>query len=138
MTSDLDSEEEAPTERRRQRSFRIQMQVAGVCFVLANVALGAWGHANSPWRVPLAILPLLPIVWMVVATVRRVRTMDEYQRKLFFPGLAVGFTVAMLAAIVLGTFSTAGFDVPNGGWIIAIAGIVSWEFTNLVVGAPNR
>ncbi|GAB3575954.1 hypothetical protein GCM10027406_08250 [Leifsonia lichenia] len=137
MTSDLDSGGESPTELRRQRAFHIQMRVAAGCFLLASFALATWGHANTPWRLPLAFLPLLVAVWMVVTIVLRVRKMDEYQRKLFFPGLAVGFTVAMLAAIAIGTLSSAGLAVPNGGWIISIAGVLAWEGTNLVTGAPT-
>ena len=43
------------------------------------------------------------MVWIVIVIVLRVRQMDEYQVKLFFPGLAVGFAVAMVAAVTVGT-----------------------------------
>jgi hypothetical protein len=82
------------------------------------------------------VLPLLFLAWMVIVVVLRVRQMDEYQVKLFFPGLAVGFTVSIFAAATVGTLSTAGFAVPNGGWPVALIGIVAWEFTNLLVKAP--
>ena len=78
-----------------------------------------------------------PLVWMIVVTMLRVRQMDEYQVKLFFPGLAVGFTAAILTAATLGTLSSAGLDVPTGGWLVAIVGIVAWEFTNILVKAPR-
>lgn len=137
MTSYLDSGGESPIERRRQRIFRVRIWVGAGCFLLANLALGLWGHETSPSRVVWAVLPLLPIVWMVIVIVLRVRQMDEYQLKLFFPGLAVGFTVAMLTAITFGTLSSAGFNTVNGGWAVAIAGIVAWEFTNILTGAPR-
>ncbi|MGO4276584.1 hypothetical protein AB4Z22_43295, partial [Paenibacillus sp. TAF58] len=70
--------------------------------------------------------------------VRRVRQMDEYQVKLFFPGLAVGFAVAIVTAITVGTLSSVGLARFDGGWLVAITGIVAWEVTNLVVGAPQR
>jgi hypothetical protein len=83
------------------------------------------------------VLPLLFMVWVVVVIVLRVRQMDEYQVKLFFPGLAVGFTVAMFTAVTAGTLSAAGFNVSNAGWPVALIGIVAWEFTNLLTGAPK-
>ncbi|GGF34874.1 hypothetical protein GCM10011399_29940 [Subtercola lobariae] len=83
------------------------------------------------------MLPLLFMVWVVIVIVLRIRQMDEYQVKLLFPGLAVGFTVSMFAAITLGTLSAAGFSVPNAGWPVALIGILSWEFTNLITGAPK-
>lgn len=113
------------------------MWVGAGSFLLANFALYALGHGAGPWRLVWALLPLIPIVWIVVAIVLRVRQMDEYQAKLFFPGLAVGFTVAIVTAITLGTLNSAGLEVPDNGWIVAIAGIVSWEVTNLVTGAPS-
>jgi hypothetical protein len=83
------------------------------------------------------VLPLLFIVWVVTVLVVRVRQMDEYQVKLFFPGLAVGFTVAMFAAVTFGTLSAAGFKVPDAGWPVAIIGILAWAITNVVTGAPK-
>ena len=137
MTSDLDSGGESPIERRRQRSFRARIWVGAAGYLLASFALYQWGNGNSPWRLVLAMLPLLFVAWNVAVIVLRVRQMDEYQVKLFFPGLAVGFTVSMFAAITMGTLGAAGFSIPNGGWIVAIIGILAWQFTNLVTGAPK-
>lgn len=139
MTSDLDSGGETPTELRRRRIFRIQMRVAAGLFLLANIALYQWGDPNgtSPWRLLWAVLPLIPVAWMVTAIVVRVRQLDEYQIKLFFPGLAVGFTVSMVTAVIEATLGSAGLDMRNGGWAVLIAGIVAWEVTNRATGAPS-
>jgi hypothetical protein len=136
MTSDLDSGGESTIEIRRRRIFRVRIWVGVGCFLLANFALYLWGNGAGPWRIVWAVLPLLPVVWIVIVTVLRVRQMDEYQVKLFFPGLAVGFSLSMVTAITLGTFNAAGFSVPNGGWAVALVGILAWEVTNLVTGAP--
>lgn len=137
MTSNLDTGGESPTELRRRRVFRVRIWLGTGCYVLASFALGLWGHAPGPWRYVLVVLPLLALAWMVIATVLRLRQLDEYQVKLLFPGLAVGFTAAMVTALTLGTLSSAGLAVPSGGWIVAIIGIVSWEFTNLLNRAPT-
>ncbi len=115
----------------------MQLWAAAALLLLTNVALYFWGHASGSWRVLWALLPILPLIWMVVIVARRVREMDEYQRKLFFPGLAVGFTVSTVAAVTLGTLGSTGLPVPNGGWLIAVVGVLSWEVTNLLVGAPT-
>ena len=137
MTSNLDSGAETVSELRRRRSFRARLWAGTGCYLLASFALYQWGHGTSPWRLALALLPLLFMAWIVVVTVLRVRQMDEYQVKLFFPGLAVGFTVTIFAAVTVGTLSAAGFVVPNAGWPVALIGIVAWEFTNLLVRAPK-
>ena len=86
----------------------------------------------------LAVLPLLPVAWLVTVTVARARQLDEYQVRLLVPGLAVGFTVAMVAALTIGTLGSAGLATPNAGWPVAVSGLVAWQVTNLVVGAPKR
>lgn len=137
MARKLDSEKDSRLELRRRRIFRVRIWVGTGCYLLASIALYYWGHGTSPWRVVLALLPVLFMVWAIIIIVLRVRQMDEYQVKLFFPGLAVGFTVSIFAAVTLGTLSAAGFPVPNAGWPVALLGIVSWEFTNLLVRAPK-
>ncbi len=107
------------------------------CYLLASFALYQWGSGTSPWRFIWAVLPLLFFAWNVTIIVLRMRQLDEYRIKLLFPPLAVGFTVAMFAAVTLGTLSAAGFTVPNVGWPVAIIGMVSWAFTTLVTGAPK-
>lgn len=137
MTSDLDSSGESPIELQRRRAYRTRIWVGAGCYLLASIALDQWGHGSSPWRFVWVALPLLFLAWMLTVTVLRVRQMDEYQVKLFFPGLAVGFTVTVFAALTVGTLSAAGFTVPNAGWPVALIGIVAWEVTNLIVGAPK-
>lgn len=137
MTSDLDSNEESSTELRRRRTFRMRIWIGTALYLVASLALYQWGHAAGPWRLVWALLPLVFLVWNVIVVVLRVRQMDEYQVKLFFPGLAVGFAVAIVTAVGIGTLSSAGFAVPNSGWAVAVAGLVAWTITNAVTGAPK-
>ncbi len=137
MTSDLDTGGESSIELRRRKIFRTRIWVGTGCYLLAVVALYQWAHESSPWRLVWAVLPLVFMVWNVIVIVLRVRQMDEYQVKLFFPGLAIGFTASMFAAITVGTLSSAGFNVPNGGWPVALVGLLAWAITNVVVKAPT-
>jgi hypothetical protein len=140
MTRGLDSDGESPTEARHQHIFRSQAWVGAGCFLLTTFARDQWGDLNgtSPWRFVWALLPLLPLAWIVAVTVRRVRQMDEYQLKLLFPGLAVGFTVTILAAITAALLSATRLNTSGAGWIVTLCGLVAWELTNQVVGAPTR
>lgn len=137
MTSDLDSGGESRIELRRRRIFRVRLWAGTGCYLLATIALDQWAHGNSPWRLVWAMLPLLFMAWNLVVVVLRVRQMDEYQRKLFFPGVAVGFAVTVFAAVTLGALSAAGFNVPDGGWPIAVIGVLAWAVTNLATRAPS-
>lgn len=137
MTSDLDSNEESNTELRRRRTFRMRIWIGAALYLVASLALYQWGHEAGPWRLVWALLPLVFLAWAVIVTALRVRQMDEYQVKLFFPGLAVGFVVAIVTAVGIGTLSSAGFAVPNSGWAVAVTGLVAWTITNAVTGAPK-
>lgn len=136
MTSDLDSEQDSPEELRRRRAFRVRLWSATGAYLLVSAALGVWGHDSVVLRIILAILSVVVLAVIVLVVVRRVRELDEYQRKLFFPGLAVGFAVAVFAAITFGTLGSVGVAVPNAGWPVAIIGVLAWEATNLIVRAP--
>ncbi|MGN8027163.1 hypothetical protein [Microbacterium sp. 22242] len=137
MTSDLDTAGESPSEVHRRRRFQIRIWIGSGLFVLSLFALSAWGHQQTPWRWVLVVLPLIPFLWMVIVTVLRVREMDECQVKLFFPGLAVGFIVALLASVTFGVLSSAGLAVPNGGWLICVVSVLAWQVTNVLSNAPR-
>jgi hypothetical protein len=137
MTSDLDSGGESPIELRRRRIFRVRLWIGTGGYLLASFALYQWGQGTSPWRIIWAVLPLLFFAWNVIVIVLRMRQLDEYQIKLLFPPLAVGFTVAMFAAITLGTLNAAGFAVPNAGWPVALIGMVTWGCTTLATRGPK-
>jgi peptidoglycan/LPS O-acetylase OafA/YrhL len=137
MTSDLDSGGESPIELRRRRIFRVRLWIGTGGYLLASFALYQWGQGTSPWRIIWAVLPLLFFAWNVIVIVLRMHQLDEYQIKLLFPPLAVGFTVAMFAAITLGTLNAAGFAVPHAGWPVALIGMVTWGCTTLATRAPK-
>lgn len=137
MTSDLDSGGESPIELRHQRVFRVRLWAGVVGYLLASFVSYQWGPHSGPWRIVLAALPLLFMAGIVTVIALRVRQMDEYQRKLFFPGLAVGFVTTLFAAVAAGTLSAAGLDVPSGGWPVAVVGILAWGITNRVVHAAG-
>ena len=106
-------------------------------YVFAQFAVFRWGHlgGTSSWRWLWAFVPLVPAAWIVVSIVLRAMQLDEYQVKLLFKGLAVGFPVAMLAAATLGMLGIAGLDIPYAGWIVFAAGAAAWQTTNVITGA---
>jgi hypothetical protein len=100
-----------------------------------GVVLGgvlAWGNLNgeSPWRFLWAVLPLIPMLWVVRAVVRHLRRVDEYQRLLLLQGLGVGFVIAMIASVTVGFLGVAGLVLPaplaTGGWIVFAVGMLGW------------
>lgn len=107
----------------------------GYAVVLTVVIL--WGHLDgaSGWRLGWALLPVIPALWIVRAVVRRVQRIDDYQQRLLLQALAVGFAIAMLAALTVGFLGVAGLALPAAGWIIYGAGMLGWVVTSAITRA---
>lgn len=128
MTSELDSGSRSSGDKARARAYRRDFWpgILGYCVVLTAVLI--WGHldGSSPWRYVWALLPVIPAVWIVRAVVRHLTRSDDYQRRLLLQGLAVGFAVAMIAAMTVGFLGIAGLALPVAGWTIYGAGMAGW------------
>jgi hypothetical protein len=134
MTSKLDSRDRSNRDRAVSRAYQLEFWpgMAGYAVVLTGVLL--WGDldGDSPWRFVWAVLPVIPVFWIVRAVLRHIRRIDDYQRLLLLQGLAVGFAVAMIASVTIAFLEIAGLQVPDAGWIIYGAGMLGWIATGTV------
>jgi hypothetical protein len=48
-------------------------------------------HPGSPWRVPVAVAPVVPIAFVVWASIKRVREMDELAQRKYLEAAAVNW-----------------------------------------------
>jgi hypothetical protein len=118
MTSSLDSQRRSQGDRAKARAYNREFWPGMVAYALVLGAVLIWGglDGHSPWRFVWALAPVLPAAWTVHVVLRHVRRVDEYQKLLLLQSLAVGFAVAMLAAITLGFLAIAGLrlaDAPD-------------------------
>ena len=74
-------------------------------------------HPESPWRVPVAVAPVLPIAFVVLNTVRRVRAMDELQRRKHLEAAAFAYPAMVILSITYGFLQNVGF--PQVNWMFA-------------------
>lgn len=128
MTSDLDTARSSRGDRARSRAYLLEFGIAMGAYVVVLVAVLLWGDMNghAPWRLALAVLPAVPAAGIAWAVLRHVRRVDEYQRRILLEGLAVGFALAMIAAITLGLLSAAGLVLAAAPWIVYAVGMVGW------------
>jgi hypothetical protein len=92
--------------------------------IVASLELDADTH---PWHVAVALLPLVPAVWLIWVQWRVVRRSDEFQRTAHLEALAIGFAVAMVAALTGGLLDSV--DVGSSAqWlqITFIGGVLAW------------
>lgn len=136
MTSTLDRDDRAHGERALTHAYNREFWPGMAAYALVLVAVLSWGDltGSSPWRFLWALAPVLPAAWIVWTVFRQVNRVDEYQRLLLLRSLAVGFAVAMLAAVTLGFLAIAGLQLVDAPWLVFGAGMLGWAFTSVCVG----
>lgn len=100
--------------------------MVGYLVVLAGVLVLGDLNGSDPWRFGWALLPVVPLLWVVRAVVRHLRRADEYQQRQLLLELGLDFAVAMVAAVTLGFLGIAGLDMRFAGWIVFAVGMASW------------
>ena len=90
-------------------------------------------HPDTPWKIPIAAAPAVPIAFLVVSGVRSVRKLDEFQQRQMLEILAFAYPAVIVGTITYGFLERAGFAQPNlmfvGVWMFALFGlgrIVAW------------
>lgn len=133
MTSDLDS---SVGDRIRARAYLTEFGLAMAAYVVILAAVVTWGglDGDAPSRFVWALAPVLPAAWMLVAVLRHLSRLDEYQRGLLLRGLAVGFGAAMLASVTLGFLATAGWSPEATPWFVFGIGMGTWGVASMLVG----
>jgi len=136
VTRKLDSPRRSTGDRARTRAYLREFLPGILGFGLTLTAVVAWGDLDGagPWRYLWAVLPVLPLLWVVRAVVRHLGRADEYARLVLLRGLAGGFVVAMLTALTVGFLELAGLRLDHGGagWVIYSAGMVGWVVAGAV------
>jgi hypothetical protein len=70
-------------------------------------------HADSPWRVPVAIAPVVPIAFIVSTSVKRVRTMDELAQRKYLEAGAFAYPSMIVLSITYGFLQNVGMPAVN-------------------------
>jgi len=97
---------DAPT-KRYMREFFITMTVYVLTIVGTSMAVEQMG--DSLWRIPLMLIPVIPVVFLLIVFLRYLRAIDELQKQiqLYAIGLAAGATG--LITFTYGFLENAGF-----------------------------
>lgn len=140
MTNKLDTRQRSEGDRDRSRHFYLDFIPAMLGYGVVLVAVVFFGQldGNSNARFLWALLPVIPIVWVLRAVLRHLRRVDEFQQRLLLQGLGVGFAAAMLAAVTLGFLGIVGLDMRFAGWIIYVIGMLGWAIGQAVAAARGQ
>jgi hypothetical protein len=77
--------------------------------LIASETLINISPSSAWWRIPLALTPVIPIVFAMIAYMRFMSRMDELQRRIQFEALAFSFGSSALLTFSYGFLENVGF-----------------------------
>ena len=80
--------------------------------------LNAYPHA--PWRVLVALAPVIPMIFGLLAFVRFFSKMDELQRRIQLEAFAFAFGGTAIVSFTYGFLENAGFPALSWIWVFPL------------------
>jgi hypothetical protein len=107
-----------PVTKRYQREFAISM-LAYVVILFASVFL-IKGVPDSLWRIPLALAPIVPIIFALAAFLRYLSGIDELQQRIQLQ--AIGFAAGAISMLTFayGLLENVGLPQLSYVWIFPL------------------
>jgi uncharacterized membrane protein (DUF485 family) len=88
---------------------------------LLAVSIG-WLDANpeSTWRTVVALIPMLPAVFVTIGVIKAIQQLDEMQRSVLQKGAVFSFVGTLLLMLCFGLLDLAGVEPLNGSIVVLI------------------
>ncbi|HEU5377233.1 MAG TPA: hypothetical protein VFV38_17520 [Ktedonobacteraceae bacterium] len=99
----------------KREFYTAMLLYAAVLFV--SVFLTKQGSPSAWWRIPLALLPLIPIFFALRAFLRFFSRSDELQRHIQLEALALSFGVTCVLTWSYGLLEYIGFPAVSWIWV---------------------
>jgi hypothetical protein len=94
--------------------FAWAMITYGVVLVVSVLILKSTTDPDAPWRIPVALTPVVPALFGMGAFVRYMGSMDELQRRIQLE--AIAFSFGGTAALTFGYGFLEGVGFPSLNW----------------------
>lgn len=101
------------------REFLSAMAAYVVVLVVA-ITLINLSPSTAWWRAPLALAPVIPAIFGILAYMRFVGRIDELQRRIQFEGIAFSFGVVGILTFSYGFLENVGFPHINVLWVFPL------------------
>ena len=82
-------------------------------------------YPDALWRFPLAVTPMGPFIYGIVAYVRYLRQVDELQQRVSLEALAIAFGATAAITFCYGFLEHVGLPHVNWWWVWPVMG-TSW------------
>ena len=105
-------------------SLPLRRYIVSVCssvlfYIIALIVSLIWLQNDPPlpWRYFIAVLPVLPALWLPVAVTQFVRQMDELQKLIVLESLAFAFVATAALTFTYGFLQNAGLPTVDWTWV---------------------
>ena len=113
-----------PADRRYYKEFGVSI-VAYLLAVPLSVLLIQASPATAWWRIPLALLPVLPALFAILALLRFFRRLDEFQRRIQLEAFVFSCAGTGLLTLSYGLLERVGFPAIDWSFTLPLL-IVLW------------
>lgn len=121
-----------PTTAARRR-YLIEFWIAIVAYMLVLFfSVYVLRGLTGPWVYPVALLPVIPIIGVLLAVIRWMQSTDELERQLQTTSLAVAGGITMMYVVTYGFLENAG--LPHASmWFTYGVFMISWGVARFIV-----
>ena len=121
--------------------YLVQFAGAMIAYVIVLAAsvlvLRSYPDPHAPWRIPVALLPVVPAFLLIMALIRYMRGMDELQRHIQLEAIAFGFAGTAVLTFGYGFLQGVGFPPLNWTFVFPLM-IVLWGIGVAIAGRRYR
>lgn len=119
-----------------RRAWHVQFWSAMLAYVLLVVVSVALIHRDpqAPWRYALAVTPVVPAFFALLAFIRFLGRMDELQRRIQLEAIGFGFAATSMLTFTYGFLEDVGFPSLSYIWVLPLMAML-W---GLGVGLASR
>lgn len=106
----------------RGREYARRLTIAMVVYAVVLIGMiFAMDHGIAqPWKTIVALVPVLPILYIAWLVIARFRTLDEYWQRIQLIAMPFAFLGSMMVAFTWGFLEIAGVERLNGFWMFGI------------------
>ena len=119
--------------RMKERAKLVRPLLVPLMFYIGFLAFSfSWLEENqgSSWRITVALLPMLPRIFIALGIGKAIQQLDEMERIILQKGMAISFAATLLLLITMGLLKTAGIEQLGSTYIVLFM-IIVWLLAKL-------
>ena len=114
---------------KKQFSMQLALALLAYAIILAASSSLTSAYPDAAWRFPMAVTPVVPFMFGIVAYVRYLQSVDELQQRINLEALAIAFGATAAITFCYGFLEHVSLPHINWWWVWPVMG-ASWILGN--------